>query len=298
MLITKEGLIAQALGLPLSASKVPIIPKYVISKERSPWELHGIYFSRIISEYGPKGLSKAVAQAKSLVNTCFSETFLTEMPCVDIIDVLYMSMPQDALQRILRAPRNELEIDVIEVLSTLKEHGISVNDLGITGSTALGFGNPAISDIDLIVYDNASLKILELFTSQSKRPLLKENIGGLRVRPPIDVSWRRAYLLKRRAVSWIGVPEQVLSHCDIVRKYPPLKQCKIRVHIEPEQEGALLYPPCVVSIDGRYVVSFEYNLAYELYMGGTFEIKGMCSEGLLIVYLGTRESPGFITRIK
>ncbi len=288
---------AQALGIERISDKLIVIPKYIISDKNSPWRLGTLYLSRIISEYGPLGILKATSKAFNLVKKCYSSLYLTNVPCIGLERVVRFSEPRKAVLSIIKKPKSTLDYDLINVLTALRSEGIDLNNVGITGSLALGFANPSISDIDLVIYgEKNSKKIIRLFEKfMQKEPSFKDLFGGVKVMPPINVSWRRSRI-KNRFVSWIGVPERILSHCKAVVKSPPYKRCKVVLEIENGQPNSLLYPPCVISKGGETLVSFEYNLAYMLFKGGKFKIEALCSEDESTVYLGTREFPGVIVR--
>ncbi len=302
VVVTEKGLLAQVLGLPPPAlEKLIIIPKYVVSSEKTPWRRPGGFFRRIISEYGPQGLLKATMKTRNLIHLCYSVTFHSHLSCIDHREILLFSKPKEALINIIKRPKSEIEYDLVQLSYKLRQQGIPLEDIGITGSVALGFANSKVSDIDLVVYGHKSAnKMLEIFEKKKAfHKNLKKNLGGLNVLPAINTNWRRNILYNIRFVSWIGVPRRIMGHCPkIVKEESPWRSCRIKVTIDTGQEGSLLYPPCAVSRDGTLVISFEYNIAKVLYTGGIFEIEGLCSKDRSIVYLATKEFPGKIIRLR
>ena len=304
MVITKKGLVAQALGLPFYLSKLIVIPKYLITKKRTPWKRNNFFFKRIISEYGPKGLQKAAEEAKDVIDKCYSDLFRSYLPCLDINDIALFSEPKEALCNLIKKPKLDIELDLVLICNYLREQGIPLEDIGITGSVALKFANSKISDIDLVIYGSKSAqKILQIFMERRESYAnIKNSFGGLKVQPSINTEWRRTLFFGRRFVSWVGVPNKPMSHCPkLIKERSPSKRCKLKVKIDENQESSLLYPPCVEAksrTDEISIISFEYNIAEMFFKGGTFEIEGICSKDNDVIYLATREFPGMVIKIR
>jgi hypothetical protein len=77
----------------------------------------------------------------------------------------------------------------------------------------------------------------------------------------------------------------------------PVKPVEVTMYVERGQPSALAYPPCVVSSDGIYIVSFEYNVGALLYEGGVLGLEVWLVRAAGTVYLATREMPRLIELI-
>ena len=277
------------------------LPKYLlVSGEECKsgiWRRGSICLTRIIDDYGPKGLENSIKKAG--IKLRYDARYGAPMPYIPLDEILELVHPRQAVQNIIMSPKSEASLDAIAVIRSLRDYGVSTDSIGLTGSLALGFEHAKFSDIDLVVYGarNAA-RMWEIFTSKKvEGGRLLTVIGGLRVHPPLDTSWRRAILpWSRRFVSWVGVPEEPLSHCvelkDIDKR--PEIPFRVRVKVEPGQDSALLYPPCVETKESIRLVSFEYNVGAIFYKGGVLEVAGLGSSDYSMLYLGLREYPGHI----
>ncbi|MCE4624672.1 MAG: nucleotidyltransferase domain-containing protein [Desulfurococcales archaeon] len=290
VVISRSGVVGQDLGLPVSGY-CAFMPKYVFCGDpTTPWRLHGIIpLCRVIRGYGPLGLDRAVRL--SSVREILAPQYGSVIPVYGPWDVLVRVDPRTALVRVLsRGP-----LDVIDVLSVVRSWGISMADIGLTGSFAGGYWHDK-SDVDLVVFDSdAVLRMYHAFRERATTPdrATKVDLGGLVVRPYTDLSWRRT-IISGRGVTWIGVPPEPLLHCPPLKAIrtsprPPRRFVEVEVDIPPGQLSALLYPPCVRA-GGLWIVSYEYNVGGILYEGGRIVIRGVAGDG--VVYLGLRENPG------
>lgn len=280
------------LGLPTPPSTVLVIPKYEPCS-RGPWKLAGLKYCRVIKRYDAVELRRAAGRVG--LRLFLDPQYSASMPLIERQDVLLICDPGDSLGAIIRAPSSNLEALVVDVIRRLEDIGVSVESLGVTGTLAMGMELEGISDIDLVVYGAKTAKTLvEGFRLIGGREVL----GGtewVKLKPPASLGWRRR-ILAGVQVSWIGAPENVGEHCKPLRGWrllsPPTRVETRTLTVPSEQEGALLYPPCVETAEGLYVVSYEYNAALHLYMGGKMMIRGLASNDT--IYLGTLEEPGFI----
>ncbi|MEB3780657.1 MAG: hypothetical protein GSR85_10610 [Desulfurococcales archaeon] len=293
--ITREGVIYQHIGLPHPPGLLPGIPKY-ITCSNGLWGRGSVRFCRYLREYGPHGLESAIKSTG--IKTTYDPQYNAEMPYVEVTRLLKLVDPVKALGDILVKPENILHCKLIDLYGAMSRHVDKSNgEMGVTGSIAAGIENVDISDIDLIVYTLNPIEVLNGFTNETKpRNLAKRWLGGVRVHPEVWIGWRRR-TFNGASVSITLAPPAPSAHCKPLKNYwsiNPINDTVVKViNIEPGIQESLLYPPCTRYEGGGYIVSYEYNLAWLLYKGGTFKVKaGRSGEDL---YLGIR---GYETWIK
>jgi len=299
IIITIHGVVAQSLGLRADGYCI-VMPKYVQCRDPytpwiAPW---GTRLCRVIRGYGPHGIARAVAA--SGVRQVYSGTHGALVPVIAEWDVALSLSPQAALARAIASG----DPDVVATLGLLRRLGAPVSAMGLTGSRAAGY-NHAVSDIDLVVFgEEAAEEMYRVFSSLSGKwdPAGKDDLGGVKVEPVADLSWRRRVvktIYGPIGVTWIGAPERENAHCPplsrgVTDPDPPGPLIAGEVVVHPGQPSALLYPPCARAKDGTWIVSYEYNVAGVLYRGGRMLVEGAASASGSIIYLGTREAPGRI----
>ena len=300
VLVSRDGIVYQSLGLEESGYCV-VMPKYVVCPNSStPWRRAGVGLCRIIRGYGPKGLEKAVRRSRARL--MFSPLFGGVVPVLDPAEAVLAVDPGRALI-VSRDPAVHLALEHLGIPG----RGLAWS-LGLTGSRAAGYSHEG-SDVDLVAYsEQAALSMLEIFREarQGADPVWKEELGGIDAGGPVDVSWRRTWLRGpdglRIGVTWVGALRDGPLHCPPIRGLnrsdPPVAPGNAIVKIEPGQASALLYPPCVAHSGGGWIVSYEYNLAYTLYLGGLFSVEGLVSASGRTIYVGTLERPGALRRIR
>jgi len=293
--LTRGGLLGLVIGIPRPPQLIPIIPKYILCRE-SPWSRAGSSFCRVLEAYGPHGVSKAILRAS--VRELYDPLYGHTTPYVSVYDALDIVTPREALWRVVAGPRNRLHYTLLDLLQLLEARGVSVENVGVTGSLAAGIENLEISDIDLVVYGvEASESMYKIFVEEiGLRGPPIPSFGGLRVEPGVSIGWRRG-LFKGLIVGWVGLPG-VGELCEPLREYfkvrAPAKPVSLTLEIPKGQPQALTYPPCVRSRDGVYIVSFEYNVGALLYRGGEIRVEGLASWDGGVVYIATREKPGLV----
>ncbi len=287
IIYTREGVIGQVQGIPSPPGMLVFLPKYRLCSGESPWKGRGYRLCREIPHYGPKGLSSAMRRLPGRWR--WDPQYGVIMPYASIDEILMLIDPRRALSRLVKGfVRDPRPIEALHAL--VKGSLVSVLDLGLTGSYALGIIHSA-SDLDLIAYgEEASLKLYSFFSEIREGPS-REYLGGVILEPFVDLSWRRA-VIEGISITWTGVPR--IWHCPPLRDYyaltPPVKRRRLVVKVERGQYGALLYPPCVRTVEGLWLVSYEYNLGQVFYNGGRMFIDALESRGVL--YIGLREHPG------
>ncbi|MEB3851463.1 MAG: hypothetical protein LRS49_02625 [Desulfurococcales archaeon] len=270
------------------------MPKYVACSDRkAPWALGAAgRMCRILDAYSASSLR--VAARRGGVEAINDPLYGAPQPLLRFDSILCIAEPRRALERAVAQAGDALEYALAEVVGML---GPRVRPhLGLTGTLALGMHRAGVSDVDLVVYgDRASERMLEEFSSLRGEPPgpPRRVVGGVRIAPPTDLSWRRAGV-GGISVSWIGAPSRPASHCPPLREWrhlrPPRGRAHIETSVEPGQPGALLYPPCVRTVEGLFIVSYEYNLALHMYVGGRMRVEGLRAGEAVI--LGSAEHPG------
>ncbi len=283
------------IGIPAPQGFIPIIPKYVTCAS-GPWATPGSKFCRVIENYGPTGVSKAINTSQ--LSQRYDPNYGSNMPYVEYHDVTHYVNPRRALEAALRGS-SPLQPFISRVAAALSKGLTGLDQLGLTGSAAVGM-EQRFSDVDFTVYGNEAAEALyELFTSRARAVECKSEFGGVTVRGYSCTPWRRGFVGDSEVpVSWVGVPNEVAGHCNVLRRYenlsPPSRDVEVTVTIPPRQPMALLYPPCVASEEGYVVVSYEFNLGGPLYEGGVVRLVGrLLGDGKTVV-LGSRERPGML----
>jgi predicted nucleotidyltransferase len=305
LVVDSELRVYQVLGLPAPEGYAVVMPKYVpCNSTRTPWRLGVIRLCRVLDAYTAKSIRSAARRAGSRI--LYDPLYGAPIPIIEISSARCTVSPEDALERIIRHPRSMLEDELVGIVHSLREAGFS-GMMGVTGSLALGFHSEAVSDIDLVVYgDRAVERMLEAFSSLRGEPQrsLLSRVGGVRVMPPTDLSWRRLVLNfrgKRILVSWSGASTGIAEHCPPLREWRRLPQpeepVSLETVVEPGQPGALQYPPCVETIDNSYIISFEFNVGMYLYIGGRVRVEGLATKARDSIILGAGEYPGGISLI-
>jgi len=277
-----KDLILQVLGLPSPPGLLAVMPKYRACRARSPWRRASGPYCRIAREYGPGGLEDTLTL--SGLREQYDSLYQSLMPYIPSMLVQESITPREAMRRftmqLAQAPEG------VERAARFIYEELGTRGLGLTGSIAAGIAH-ANSDIDLVALDHrAARRLYEEFAGLSRGPR-RASFNGVSVWPPIDLSWRRTWIDGVR-ITWIGAGER----CRALRSYydldPPARRWEGVLRIEPGQETALAYPPCVRA--GEYwLVSYEYNLGGLFYEGGRIRVRGVAGEE--VVYVGVRERP-------
>lgn len=293
IILTRGGVWGQAIGIPTPPGMIAYIPKYVECGESTPWRHLSRNLCRIIPSYGPRGLEKVMNRLGH--GWRLDPVYGAVMPYVLEEELLLFIHPREAMYRLVSQAGEGLELVVEVVWEVARGTNVPLWMLGLTGSYAAGIFH-AGSDVDLIAYGwGSAVKMYEYFRENARGPS-SEDLGGVTVYPDVDLSWRRG-VFKGYSVTWTGAPSS--WHCPPLKDYysisPPVERVEARIHVEPEQAGALLYPPCVQAGD-YWIVSYEYNIGGILYEGGVLHISALSSSDD-VLFIGLREYPGLIRRL-
>ncbi len=289
----RSGILGEVLALPSPPGFVAVLPKYKVCGE-GPWRLGSARLCRLLASYTPEELGEAFRHIRLVHDPLYS----AEMPYASALDVVRSISPLEACRRLIEGAGPEWAIEVLgEVFPRLEVS--PCEEVGVAGSLAGGYYHTS-SDVDLVAYPRPGKAGL-IYESMSKLGEPEMTVIAYRgvFEAEARVSWRRR-LVKGRRVTIVMAPVEPGAHCPPLRSYSWMEHVKGRVravvNVEGGQESALLYPPCVRSEDGRYIISYEYNLAGDLYEGGVFEVEGLYSgRAVLLAVRGEHTS---IRRLK
>jgi hypothetical protein len=287
------GVVAgQVLGIPAPPGFVPVLIKYVACGA-GPWRRAGLSLCRILRSYSPE----SVEEASVVLPRRWDPRYGAFMPYIGEGEIAWSVDPETALQEALR----RAEPPLLDALSAaVREVEATGASAGVTGSLALGAPHRG-SDVDLVVIaDEGSVAgVVERFRSLGEPDEVSQvAYRGVFTSSP-RVGWRRRRVSGVR-VTLTAAPRRPAEHCPPISSYERLKQphgnYRGVLTVRPGQPSALLYPPCVESDEGLTIVSYEYNLALELYEGGRFHVEGP-SNGEA-VFVSVRESRSSILRLR
>jgi len=288
--VTVEGLHFQVVGLPAPPGKIMVIAKYGFCG--GPWRRPAGSLCRLNQAYGPQGVEDAARRGS--VKLQWDESYSAHIPYITAADAIEIVDPWSAAAAVTTRGGLEPLNTAVASLARLLAPGCG-GCVGVTGSLALGVATPSISDVDLVVDESIAEEVYARWRGAVKPLRAPASQGGFRVADTLE--WRRG-LLGGVHVSWIAVPRRPALHCPPLRRYPNLDQPRREwrgiLRVPPRQVEALLYPPCVVTEEGYWVVSYEYNAARLLYEGGNLRVEGL--RGNNTIYLAGRPTPGYIER--
>ncbi len=280
-----DGWISFTIGIPAPRGYITAVPKYKPCNDEA-WRRPSGRYCRVLRTYGPQGIGEVMAYARLVYDPVYN----TLMPYMLAEKILIVRNPWEALYEAISTGSWP---PLIEVLDRLREAGFSIVDFGVTGSTAAGIQVPGLSDVDL-VYKGRPSQLLgawpyivdQVYDSTTR------NLAGVMVDPGVHLGWRRGFV-NGVHVSWVGVERPCRYMAEYESIDTPRSRFKGILRVEPGQETALVYPPCVETVEGFVVVSYEYNLGALLYNGGRLWVEGVMGERT--IYVGSREEPGGLT---
>ena len=278
----RSGWISFVVGLPAPPGHIIAIPKYRPCSD-GLWRRPSGRYCRVLREYGPRGISEVMVYARLVYDPLYN----TLMPYTRDDNIVITESPWESLHKVAKKGSWP---PLLHVLDRLVEAGFSVGDFGVTGSTAAGIQVPGLSDVDL-VYRGIPSELYDAWPEIVDRvyDYVVSDLSGVTVEPGVFLGWRRGFLGGVH-VSWVGAARA----CRYMSSYwsidTPGSRFRGVVRVEPGQETALVYPPCVETIEGLVIVSYEYNLGEILYNGGKIYIESVMGE--YTIYLGLKEEPG------
>ena len=296
----RSGLLGVEIGIPAPAGYVPVMPKYVPC-DKGAWSRGTVRFCRVIKTYGPTGLSEALV--KSGLTLTYDPSYGAAMPYVRASDLLDYKSPREALLHRALSGGGGLGHVLSRAIRFMGSLAGGLDVLGLTGSYAMSI-EADFSDVDIVVYGGeAARQAYEGFMAAVTSAECREEFGGVSIRGWPCRPWRRGFVSDVPVpLSWVGVPPGgPASHCPPVLEGPGvdgLTPTRVNLAVPGGQETALLYPPCVRTEEGMYIVSFEYNAGGPLYEGGEVKASGLITYRGHTVILGSREFPGALELLR
>lgn len=281
----------QVIGYVHPPNYVMAIPKYIPTKEVTPWSDGKMYYKRVIGKYGVHGLREAIKYGlRGYVQLKYDSMFDSEIPLIDIKKIDRIYDPREILKSSLKTQYDHLKSLTIELINKLHDlTGLPLRSFGITGSILLGIHNQQISDIDITVFGIKNVEeIKNIFLEENnefrpslkrlKKWLLDSRIHGLSPSYAFNFYKRKWYrgVFKSREFSIIPIMfenEIRIKYGDFIVKSlgPVLLKAKVKNIINPfflpfkyaikcEEiiEGVKGFlPSLLVSYDGFYMDVFK-----------------------------------------
>jgi predicted nucleotidyltransferase len=252
---TKEGFY-QVTGYIHSSQGIVAIPRYFIVNFPTYWYKEGKYFMRVLPDYGPETVEKAIISYSSKYLKFYNEygARVPEIPINNIIQVYYtnkydLSTKKDSLYKIF--------LDIIRLLK--REIGLEMENLGLTSTMLIGISNPMISDIDIVIYGKENVTKLKSFLQSSKFEKIKiqnytyeSNIRKTNEHSLKIINkrkWNRL-IYKNREISFNPV-----KTFDEIKKDEKIKKCENLEFVEAKIK--------VVGIKNPYFYPLEYMVKIE-----------------------------------
>jgi len=158
---TKEGLFFCVVGYLHPPNKYTAYLKYMPSTE-GIWRRGGVKYSRLIKRYHVLQVKESFKLLKKsypqYLHYCPVRKIRMSMVPVEYIKKHYI--PEERLNEIMTSGgRDVLEKEVKSLVEWIvRETGIDVKYIGVTGSILLKIHNPKFSDIDLVIYGLENVK--------------------------------------------------------------------------------------------------------------------------------------------
>ncbi|RLI08354.1 hypothetical protein DRO32_02395 [Candidatus Bathyarchaeota archaeon] len=162
---TPEGFLFCVVGSTHPPDRIMAYLKYVPRKGAGPWSRGGVSFHRAMREYTMASLRETLAFLNDYpFYLTYFEAFGTEMSAVPLDRIEEHYKPEERLREIATSGSldvlEEKALRLADLISDIS--GVSMAELGVTGSILLDIHVPGISDIDLVVYGlKTSLKVKE-----------------------------------------------------------------------------------------------------------------------------------------
>ncbi|MEZ0290253.1 MAG: hypothetical protein ABWJ42_04100 [Sulfolobales archaeon] len=286
----------------------------------SIWRYNSVPLKRLVERYSVEYVRRVFERNQSHSHEI---SYGVAVPYVSWEHVIRYFKPEERLREIYSNPRDSLELKLSELVESIKSSlGVSLSDIGVSGSMLGGFHNPTYSDIDLVIYkcENISriVENIETLVKPLDREELNRWISNQMFLHNIDLDLaRRMYRVYRRGVfrntqvTFIFPQEACPYPCRYVSK--PIRCIEMKTYIEPRQCKALQYPGEIeisASISNQIKVKkiYLYEGAYSpiLYEGGEILVRGSLQkvydlrgcEEYYVISVGSRECPSEIKPLR
>ncbi len=290
--------------------QVVAVPKYTLSSKPSPWRYRRLSIERLIGSYSAKGVRE---KAKLI----YDPSFDSKIPVLSTSEVIHEHRCRERSREILHKQEDEVEEAAAELLRLLLSSNIPISCLGLTGSLLIRAQNPAVSDVDLVVYQPYIEKAVETLEAEAEplpdsvfKEWCLERSRALGVEPNLIA---KAYRKWRRGVI-AGRVFSVSYARPCTRRYAEepltvLGEATLKLEVEPRNPEALAYPSriacrvlgCLESpIKGFkdvLVVCYEATFSSILWDGGVVVARGALAKrglGGYALVIGAAEAKGLV----
>lgn len=237
-----------------------------------------------------------------IVKDKFLNIELIEVP---VSDIKIHYKPEERAQEIYQNPQDKLEELAREFISILKDSGIPLQYIGITGSLLLKIHNITISDIDVLVYSRKySTQALDVIeeefnkrTIDIPRQFLEEWVKEIvRTYPCLDYNIAARIIMRRKhrvvyrnrvfSINFVRVEEEVKEkYGDYI--YRSVRPVRVKARVVDSSESIFLpgvyYVEDVKPIDDLCVPKITQVVTFE----GLY--SGIAKEGEEVVVYGMLE---------
>ncbi len=168
---TEEGLVFAVVAQGLEQGKVLCFLRYVL--QNSGWQkLDTLSANQLLQAKYPQYLFFSVQKSAHL-------------HAVDVQSIVMHHQPKQRLQALLvKNSQDKVEQDLHALCHLLQAAGVSLSEIGVTGSLLIGAQNPS-SDIDLVVYDRQAFHCL--------RRIIAQLIAADKLQALDATAWQEAY---------------------------------------------------------------------------------------------------------
>ncbi len=322
-----DGRIYIVIGNTHPPGKVIAYLKYVPTSSKTFWCRGSVCFERVIKKYG---VDNVLSSVRGRQQEMYDPTLGVSVPVIGIEEISEVYRPRERFSEILRRPRDDAELDVVIAYERLREYStIPPSSVGVDGSIAVGIHNPAISDVDLVVYGcREAIEVAETACSAFDRVPTNIELGRLanmaeiyglpvEVIQRISAPYKRLYLgSRKREVNIMFTSDKPGRYGEVVLN--PVGVVEAEVLVWPGSCESLYYPG-VAEVDRvvdlrvlrtfqefptnlsspkvSKIVTYESLYSYPLYRGGEMRVRGVLTlekpSNEFVIVVGTRETHSY-----
>lgn len=238
----KEGFY-QVIGYEHPSNYVVAIPRYIKTNYATLWNKNGIYYERVLKDYGLRSINKALKKF-SANYYIYDEIFDTYLSLIPKNLILKKYFTDDWASYLIN--ESNLFLKFLEILNILsKESNVSSINFGLTGTLLINIFNALFSDIDIVIFGEKNVEKLKNFLKEnkinfakilSKEELKKEayihNTNLKTLKKIYERKWNKGkYKGRIFSINPVKKDEEILfKYGDI--KYKNIKEIKIECKIE------------------------------------------------------------------